>query len=860
MISLFSMLPRLKTAAWKRLPELCANSSKLSDSMNLRRCLCLSSSRLPSRPFGSRELSLLLPAALLLAVSVPALAQGTRLWTQSRFDEFEKGTPQGVQITSDGKLRNGPMATEIVTTPSSFVWSVAVGKDGGAYLGTGSPATVLRVNPDKTADPRFTKLFETKAVAVQVVRVGPDGALYAATIPDGKVYRIKTEAAKTQDETTAEVVFDLSKAASNGVDEAKSADGNKTDGKARYIWDMTFDTAGRLYIATGGPGAVYRIDVSKPKPAAEAFFKTDEQHIRSLAWDRAGKDGAGNLIAGTDGSGLVYRISPEGKGYVLFSAPRREITAVAVDADGTIYAADVGDKNHNPLPQLPVQSGGVGITISFVQPGSMQAANASTVLPEGSEIYALKPDQAPRKAWSDKDAIVYQMAATANGLTVLTGNRGRIFTLRPDGGYSDVAHLEAQQAVAMGTIPEAQAAGGLLVGTANTGKLYLLSAEDAGMTAAASAHRYAAYIHNYASDVLDAGAMSRWGRVELEPGSRGYEIWTRSGNVEQPARSDKDWGWSDWQQAAGDKIASPPGRYLQWKAALTEGGVVSGVGVNYLPVNSAPVVDDLLVVPGARFSPQPQAAGQPGTVTIAFPNPTANAGVSFDGNTANATQPIQAQKDRTAVTVRWAAHDDDGDDLIFDLYLRGDGETVWRPLKKGLTDKVYSFDGAAFPDGGYQVKVVASDAPSHTPGSVLSGGMESVRFELDTTAPVISGLKADGPVSRKCKELPCPPAFPVSFDAKDAATAISHAEYSLDAGPWQYIEPAGGLSDSKEEHYSFLVPMAASTESAPGAGSNVEHLITVRAYDRHDNMGTAKVLVPASGPTSSPVSNKAEAK
>jgi hypothetical protein len=65
--------------------------------------------------------------------------------------------------------------------------------------------------------------------------------------------------------------------------------------------------------------------------------------------------------------------------------------------------------------------------------------------------------------------------------------------------------------------------------------------------------------------------------------------------------------------------------------------------------------------------------------------------VSFDANAANA--PIQAQKDRTAVTVRWAAHDDDGDDLTYDLYLRGDGEHKWLPLKKGVTEKVYSFDG-----------------------------------------------------------------------------------------------------------------------------------------------------------------------
>ena len=799
-----------------------ANFSRLNGSMTFASFPSITNSAGSSH----RSLSAFLRRALCglvflsLGAGLSAQAQGTRLWTQSRFDEFEKGTPQGVQITSDGKLRKGPETTDVLTTPSSFVWSVAADKAGTAYLATGSPATVLRLAPNRTT----TKLFETKAVAVQVVRLGPDGALYAATIPDGKVYRLKADAANTVDETTAQVVFDLGKA---DAESSKNTDG-KTDGKARYIWDMTFDQAGRLYIATGGPGMVYRVNVNQTQLSSEVFFKSDEQHIRALAWDKTG-----NLIAGTDGSGLVYRISPEGKGYVLFSAPRREVTAVAVGSDGTVYAADVGDKNKNPLPQLPVQSGSVGITISFVQPASMQAANASTVLPEGTEIYSLTPNAAPHKLWVGKDEIVYQLAATTDGLTVLTGNRGRIFTIHTDGSYSDVAHLDAQQAITITAIPR-----GWLLGTANTGKLYFLQdlAHDPGAIGNEKEH-------SYASDVLDAGAMSRWGRVEVDPGSNNYEIWTRTGNVEQPARREKDWGWSEWQLTVGGKIASPAGRYLQWKTVLNSAGVVSGVGVNYLPVNSAPVVDDLLVVPGARVTQQNQQSGQPATVTIAFPNP--NAGVVYDGNSANATAPIQAQKDRTAVTVRWNAHDDDSDDLSYDLYLRGDGEHIWRPLKKGLTDKVYSFDGASFPDGGYQIKVVASDAPSHAPADVLTGEMISERFELDTTPPVISGLKAGAAVPGDCKQPPCTLNIPVEFDARDAASPVSHAEYSLDGGPWQYVEPLGSLSDSKEEHYSVLIPLPSTTDAKTDADSEPEHLIVVRAYDRHDNMATAKVLVPA---------------
>ena len=38
-----------------------------------------------------------------------------------------------------------------------------------------------------------------------------------------------------------------------------------------------------------------------------------------------------------------------------------------------------------------------------------------------------------------------------------------------------------------------------------------------------------------------------------------------------------------------------------------------------------------------------------------------------------------------------------------------------RLLKDNITDKAYSFDQTLIPDGGYQMRVVVSDAPSHTP-------------------------------------------------------------------------------------------------------------------------------------------------
>ena len=160
---------------------------------------------------------------------------------------------------------------------------------------------------------------------------------------------------------------------------------------------------------------------------------------------------------------------------------------------------------------------------------------------------------------------------------------------------------------------------------------------------------------------------------------------------------------------------------------------------------------------------------------------------------------MAAVRDRTAVTVRWSAHDDNGDELIFDVYVRGDGEKNWRLLRSRVTERFYSFDSIRIPDGGYRMRVVASDAPAHTLGDALSGERESDHFIIDTTPPVLTALQG----SLQSGVLHA------SFVATDATSPIARAEYSLDAGRWQFLEPVGKLSDSLTEHYDFTIPLAA---------------------------------------------------
>src|SRR5215469_472716 len=133
-------------------------------------------------------------AALFLALvttTCPLFAEGTRTWEQSRYEEFLRGTPHGVAISSGGVLELAPAFKLIASTPSSAVWATAVGPNGELYAATGAPARVYRITP--SGQP--TTIFQPQELQVQALVVDKDGLLYAATNPDGKVYKIEHTAA-----------------------------------------------------------------------------------------------------------------------------------------------------------------------------------------------------------------------------------------------------------------------------------------------------------------------------------------------------------------------------------------------------------------------------------------------------------------------------------------------------------------------------------------------------------------------------------------------------------------------------------------------------------------------------------------
>jgi hypothetical protein len=83
----------------------------------------------------------------------------------------------------------------------------------------------------------------------------------------------------------------------------------------------------------------------------------------------------------------------------------------------------------------------------------------------------------------------------------------------------------------------------------------------------------------------------------------------------------------------------------------------------------------------------------------------------------------------------------------------------------------------------------------------------------------------------------------VWLTATDAISPVAHAEYSIDAGPWQYVQPVGKIADSLTEKFDFQSPIPPPKPGAEPPVDHSEHVITVRVFDREENAVTVKKLV-----------------
>ena len=325
--------------------------------------------------------------------------------------------------------------------------------------------------------------------------------------------------------------------------------------------------------------------------------------------------------------------------------------------------------------------------------------------------------------------------------------------------------------------------------------------------------------------------VSQWGSVSWQakvPKGTSLKLYTRSGNTRQPDRS-----WSDWSKpysrAGGEKVESPPARYIQYKAVLETATratpELSRVVIPYLQQNLAPEVESIRILPqGVAFLKSESLSSNPRPVS-----PADREAADISGAARAIPEPLAASSptrrafQRGSRSFTWKALDPNGDELAFTLHYRGEGESNWKPLVRDHPRRDYTLQSGSLPDGSYRLKILASDLPSNPAPNARSGELVSAPFVIDNTPPAVEIL------SRTARDG----VAVVRFRVVDRVSGLRRADVSTDGGAWKAVYSTDGIIDSRTEE--FLV-----TTEALDKG---EHVVALRIYDAAGNLGLGKATI-----------------
>jgi hypothetical protein len=719
-------------------------------------------------------------ALAVVLFAAPAFAVAPQFWRVRNAEDFLAGDIAGFAVTSRGELRMGPTLRKLGSFTDPFVLSQAAGANGDRFFGTGNDGKVYRLRGTE-----LKVLYKAPEPEVYTVSFH-DGALYAGSSPNGKVYKIDPESGK------GAAFFDP---------------------KAAYIWALEWLPSGELVVATGVEGKLFKVG---KEGTGKVLFDSPETHLRSLA---VKKDGT--LLAGGSAKGRIYEIRPDGGAHALYDSSLNEISAIYVDGSGIGWAAGVSNvlpASAPAKPQQPAKAAGAqqsqtttttaGETkkeettptaeVSFSFDDTISASSASAT--GSGELYRINPDGFVEIARKFNGEMIYGITGGANGSVLLsTGPQGRVYEYHA-GEVSLIATVPEKQVVSI------SAAGGeTLITTTNSGAIYR-------MTAAPAANA------EFRSAAKDVERFSRFGTYRIDGNDVGdgrLAIAFRSGNTRTP---DATWSpWSGPKGAAEGAIDAPPGRYVQWKLTAPKPApavAVDSVIVSFVNRNVAPAIDGVVVQEPAVVFITGSYPASPQVVEASNPD---EYGIFVSLETPrNLSDPGKKVFRKGYRTITWRAHDDNGDSLRYSLAFRRKGSETWLRLRDNLEETSMNFDTSQLPDGRYELRLTATDAADN-PESPLTDSREGVEFLVDNTPPAVTAA-ADGD--------------DVVVHVDDKLSPVGKVEYSADAQKWIRLTPVDGIADSPHETYRL--------KRTAVAGK----FVIVRATDAFYNVGTEAVTLP----------------
>ncbi|MBA3396726.1 MAG: hypothetical protein H0T89_29105 [Deltaproteobacteria bacterium] len=687
-------------------------------------------------------------------LAVPAGAVVTATWSVETYQQFDAGDATSAFITSAGELRPG-WDTKRTALEGDAVWSSLKLADGSVLLGSDAGGAIFRITGDGSK-----KLVSIPgAIAVVSLAQTSDGAVWAGAMPGNRLYKIDVGGGKATATATLK--------------------------DAETIWALT--AAGNtVYAGTGPSGKLFAIAGG----TAKEVFDTDDKRITALTVTSDGM-----IWMGTSERALVFRFDPkDGKGRAMADFAGNEVSSLAPYRDGVVAAA-------NELADIPVPTGKTPVQVE-----AAEKPNAAKGQPTKAPDVGTKPG-------ADKDV----SAVTDLGRKGAKKGKGALFRIGSDGRLDQLHALTQTYFTAVAVSQN----GSVYAGAADKGRVYMVDGEGAVATAFDVDERAVSQVWaeksgvgfatddtaafyrttgradqaRYVSDVLDAKAVSRFGKLTWVAQGK-TKIETRSGNTAKPGV-----GWSEWQSPTqtgklgggneGGKIASASGRYLQFRVALEDDNArVRRVTAYYVPQNQATSIQDV-------------------TVDLA----TKESLPTLKDSAAKPRSPM--------MKITWKVENPDSDATTYTLDARRDGEANWRPISVGkvpLTAVTWEWNTETYPDGWYRVRVTASDAAANSLDRALTASQTTTMFAIDNTRPSIDKLTINYPRAQA--------------RASDALSTIAEMAYSVDDGPWQLGSTSDGLYDDLAEELRLDLP----TGLARGP-----HTLAVRVADAAGNVGSTSV-------------------
>jgi sugar lactone lactonase YvrE len=712
-------------------------------------------------------------------------------WNTDSFAEFSKGTLKGLSLSADGQLSLAPKFDSVFDSDQALIWSAVVDSKKNLFVGTGHDGKVFKVDANGTS----SLFFDAAELDVLALALDAEQTLFVATSPDGKVYKVNSDG-------KASVFFDP---------------------EDKFIWDMAFDRKGNLFAATGNKGKIYKVN---KEGKGEVFYDSGQSNIICLAIDDAG-----NVVAGSDPDGYLYRISADGKPFVVYDSTMREIHEVQLDSKGSIYFVAINGGSGGGITESKSTgsegTSGDSVTVSLSLSGQSDKAAVVEETPtfrppagrgarrdsgnQKSGIFRVAPDNSVETLWASDSETIYGLHLRPDStLLFSTGNKGRIYLLKSDRKFNLLLETTEEQTTKL--VP---AGNEIFACTSNLAKIYRLGAVVNTQG-------------TYESEVKDTQGVSTWGTLHWRatvPEGASFKVYTRSGNTKKPDKS-----WSDWSKAHtladGEAIQSPRARYIQYKGVFSTTNQSSAsldqISLPYLPQNLAPEMKAIsILAPGLALQKLPGLSTPRSPATLVDQGSAEASGAS-DAITQGPSVSIPPRRtfQKGAQSFSWEAEDDNGDDLTYSVYFRGEKESEWRPLKKDVEDKFYTLEADSLPDGKYFVKVVASDSPSNPKPIALTAELVSAQFHVDNTAPQI----------QVANQIVQGRTAVVRFRASDLVSSLRKAEVSIDGKEWEMVFSVDGIVDSKTEEF----------EIKTGTLEPGEHSIALRVYDATGNVAIGK--------------------